>query len=89
MYNIKYTKFINLNNDGSDKVIDYGYRIYDSSRNVFEYMNDFNSFYELKRILNKSTLEDYLVKYHYDCYQDIYEDKNFYFNDEVLNIEDL
>lgn len=82
MVTIQFTKFINVNCNGKDDDISYGYRIYNEEKS--EYNNSFISLEDLRKDINKSTIMDFLQEYHPDFYKIIYIDNEFEFNGDII-----
>ena len=77
---VVYTKFTNLDDNGSELDSTYGFRIYDDYANV--YSNSFTSFDEVKRELNEDTVVDVMESFNEFRGSHIYP---IYLNDVPVN----
>jgi hypothetical protein len=82
----QYTRFVDINEEGKEVEEKWGYRLYDDLDAV--YNNTFDSFEELKDVVNRKNLMSFLMDNHLEFAGWITE-RGIYFNDEWLTAEDL
>lgn len=82
MVSIQYTKFTDLNFDGSENVSSYGYRIYSDENS--EYSNYYENINELRVTINNNNIKEFLKENHLDFYEIIKMDKKLEFNGNII-----
>jgi len=82
----QYTRFVNLDNSGNEFDESWGYRLYDDYDQT--YNNTFKSFEELRDVVHKENLLEYLWNNHFEFIVDLM-DRGIYFNEEWMTPEEL
>lgn len=85
--NFQYTKFVDLNSDGSEQHVYYGYRIYDDYESGYD--NTYESFYELCSDVNVNTILSHIEKFHEEFMESIEFGGGMFFNDCWLSLMEL
>lgn len=74
---VRYTKFVNMNDDGTEGSSYYGYRIFDDYEE--DYSNSFESFESMRKAINEDTVREYVERVH-PTFLDVLEDTEIVLN---------
>lgn len=79
---LQLTEFRNLD----DRIITYGYRIYDSDHT--DYNNTFSTKKEVRDLINKDTVFDFVKSNHKYFWGVVKAEGGLMFNDDIVTLED-
>ena len=83
---LQYTRFVDLSEEGNEIEETWGYRLYDDYSQL--YNNTFNSFEELRDVVNRTNILQFLWDNHFEFAAEL-DDKGLYFNDDWITPEEL
>ncbi|ERJ11473.1 hypothetical protein [Haloplasma contractile] len=86
MIEIYYTKFTNLNDDGTEKSHYYGYRIFDPETEEAEYDATLDNLITLKKRVNQRNLLVYIKQTYPTFYKKIVQSRTYAFNNMIYNV---